>query len=467
MAAQGFDEPQGIDHGERAPVRGGRGFTTRQVHDRTRSDGGSPRVTPIYLTAGFSFDEYDDAAAHFGAGEGFAYTRIGNPTVEAVEGALASLESGSQALLLASGQAATSVALLSLVAAGEHIVASRHIYEGTRGLLLDNFTRLGIESDFVDDIDDPAAWEAAIRPTTRALFAESISNAANRVLDVAAVAAVAHRHGIPLVVDNTFATPYLLRPLEHGADVVVHSASKFLAGQGAVLGGAIIDNGAFDAAASGHLYPHLVTPGRGGTPSLAEKAGGDARIAYARESVAPRLGPTLSPLNAFLIGQGIETLSLRVRRQSEGALAVATWLQQQPQVAAVDYAGLAGHRDHARAVDLLPDGFGSVFTITLAGDESTARRFVEALEVFTHMTHLGDVRSLVLHPASTSHRQLTDDERAAVGVFPATLRLSIGIEDVADLIDDLRSALLASGGVAGAPGASPRDAAADAAQVPA
>ncbi len=428
-----------------------RGFSTRQVHERGRSAGGSPRVTPIYLTAGFSFDEYDDATAHFGAGEGFAYTRIGNPTVAAVEGTLASLEGGTQALLLASGQAATSVALLSVAATGDHIVSSRHIYEGTRGLLLDNLSRFGIEVDFVDDIDDPDAWERVIRPTTRALFAESISNASNRLLDVAAVSAVARGHGIPLVVDNTFATPYLFRPIEHGADVVVHSASKFLAGQGAVLGGAIVDSGRFDADVSGALFPHLVEPGRGGSPSIAARTGGDARIAYARESVAPRLGPTPSPLNAFLIGQGIETLSLRVQRQSQSALAVAAWLDEQPEVASVDYVGIPVHPDHAKAQSLLPDGFGSVFTITLDGDHTAARRFVEALEVFTHMTHLGDVRSLVLHPASTSHLNLTDDERAAVGVFPGTLRLSIGIEDVEDLIEDLRVGLAASRSVESSP----------------
>jgi len=420
---------------------GGKGFTTRQVHERGRTGASSPRATPIYLTAGFSFDEYDDAAAHFGAGEGYAYTRIGNPTIDAVEGALASLEGGSQALLLASGQAATSVALLSLAAAGDHIVSSRHVYEGTRGLLVDNLSRWGISSDFVDEIDDVAAWEAAIRPNTRALFAESISNATNRILDIAAVAAVAHRHGIPLIVDNTFATPYLLRPIEHGADVVVHSASKFLAGQGAVIGGAIVDSGRFDAVASGALFPHLVAPGRGGGPSLAERTGGDARIAYARESIAPRLGPTPSPLNAFLIGQGIETLSLRVERQSANALAVARWLDAHPAIASVDYAGLPTHRDHARAVELLPDGYGSVFTFTVAGTADDARGVVEALDVFTHMTHLGDVRSLVLHPASTSHVLLSAQERAALGVHPGTLRVSIGIEDVDDLIDDLARAL--------------------------
>ncbi|CAN7379774.1 PLP-dependent transferase [Microbacterium sp. LjRoot45] len=422
---------------------GRRGFTTRQVHERGRAGASSPRATPIYLTAGFSFDEYGDAASHFGAGEGYAYTRIGNPTIDAVEGALAALEGGSQALLLASGQAATSVALLSLAAAGDHIVVSNHIYEGSRGLILDNLSRFGIEADFVDDIGDPAAWEAAIRPETKALFAESISNATNRILDIAAVSAVGRRHGIPLVVDNTFATPYLLRPIEHGADVVVHSASKFLSGQGTVIGGAIVDSGRFDAARSGAKFPHLVAPGRGGTASLVERTGGDARIAYARESVAPRLGPTPSPLNAFFIGQGIETLSLRVDRQSANALAVATWLATHPAVASVDYAGLPSHPDHALASELLPDGYGSVFTFTVAGDAGDARRVVEALDVFTHMTHLGDVRSLVLHPASTSHTHLTEAERLALGVFPGTLRLSIGIEDVDDLIDDLGRALAA------------------------
>lgn len=422
---------------------GGRGFSTRQVHDRGRVAASSPRTTPIYLTAGFSFDEYENAEAHFGSGEGYAYTRIGNPTIEAVEGALAALEGGSQALLLASGQAATSVALLSLAAAGDHIVVSNHIYEGSRGLILDTLQRFGITADFIDDIGNPAAWEGAIRPETKALFAESISNATNRILDIAAVSAVGRRHGIPLVVDNTFATPYLLRPLEHGADVVVHSASKFLSGQGAVIGGAIVDSGRFDPAVSGDRFPHLVAPGRGGVPSVADRTGGDARIAYARENVAPRLGPTPSPLTAFLIGQGIETLSLRVERQSQNALAVASWLAAHPAVASVDYAGLATHPDHALADALLPDGYGSVFTFTLAGGAAEARAVVEGLDVFTHMTHLGDVRSLVLHPASTSHVHLTDDERSAVGVYPGTLRVSIGIEDVADLIDDLGAALAA------------------------
>ncbi|QOC24631.1 O-acetylhomoserine aminocarboxypropyltransferase/cysteine synthase [Microbacterium hominis] len=422
-----------------------RGFATRQVHERARRDGdariATSRATPIYLTAGFEFGEYDDAAAHFGRGEGYAYTRIGNPTVDAVEHTLAALEGGSQALLLASGQAATTVALLGLLEAGQHVVSSTHVYEGTRGLLRDNLSRLGITTTFVSEIDDLEAWEAAILPTTRVLFAESISNASNRLVDIPALADLAHRHGIALVIDNTFATPYLVRPLELGADVVVHSASKFLAGHGSVLGGAIVDSGRLDETSLGRLYPHLTAPGRGGVPSVFERVGGDARIAYAREAVAPRFGPTPSPLNAFLIGQGVETLSLRVERQSANALAVAQWLAGRPEVASVDYVGLPAHRDHHLALRDLPDGFGSVFSFTLHGDADTARAFVEALEVFTHMTHLGDVRSLVLHPASTSHAALTDAERAAVGVHDGTLRVSIGIEDAADLIDDLSHAL--------------------------
>ncbi|MFT4214804.1 MAG: aminotransferase class I/II-fold pyridoxal phosphate-dependent enzyme [Microbacterium sp.] len=403
----------------------------------------SSRTNPIFLTAGFEFDEYGDALANFADGVGYAYTRIANPTIEAVEHTLAELEGGSQALMLASGQAATTVAALCVLGAGQHIVSSTHIYEGTRGLFRDNFVRLGIETTFVEDTGDLAAWEGAIRPETRALFIESISNAANRLVDISALAELAHSHGAALIVDNTFATPYLMRPLERGADIVVHSASKFLAGHGSVLGGAIVDSGRFDTARAAELYPHLTAPGYLGGPSFVERAGGDARITYARESVAARFGPTPSPLNAFLIGQGIETLSLRVERQSANALAVAQWLQARSEVESVDYVGLPSHPDHERGVRDLPNGFGSVFSFTVSGGAAGARRFVEALEVFTHMTHLGDVRSLVLHPASTSHVFLSEQEQAAVGVHPGTLRLSIGIEEVDDLTGDLARALAA------------------------
>ncbi|KAA9110800.1 O-acetylhomoserine aminocarboxypropyltransferase/cysteine synthase family protein [Microbacterium rhizomatis] len=420
------------------------GFTTRQVHAGSDARAARPRALPIYMTAGFPFDGFDDAAAHFDQGDGFGYTRTGNPTVDAVERKIASLEGGAQALLVASGQAAVTVVLLGLVSAGEHIVCATHIYEGTRGLILDNLARLNIEVDFVDDVNDVAEWESKIRPTTRVLFAESIANARNDLLDIASIARVADGHGIPLVVDNTFATPYLLRPIEHGAAIVVHSASKFLAGQGSVLGGVIIDDGRFDAVRSGALYPHLTGTGRLGGSSLAERHGGLARIAYLRETVAPRLGPTPSPLNAFLVGQGLETLSLRVQRQSENALIVAEWLSTRPEVASVDYVGLPSHPHHALAGRYLARGNGSVFTFTLRGGIDEARSFVEALRVITHMTHLGDVRSLILHPGTTSHVRRTPEEREAHGVLPGTLRLSIGIEDSADLIADLSRGLDAS-----------------------
>ncbi|GAA3647083.1 O-acetylhomoserine aminocarboxypropyltransferase/cysteine synthase family protein [Microbacterium marinilacus] len=431
--------------GERAHDTAPRqGFSTRQVHAGVRAAAATPRTTPIYLTAGFSFDEYDAAEAHFRDGAGYAYTRIANPTIDTVESRIAELEGGAEALLVASGQAALAVALLSLVSAGGHVVASTHIYEGTRGLLADNLGRFGVSSDFVTDIGDPDAWRAAIRPQTRALVAESLSNARNDVLDIAAIAEVAHEHGIPLVVDNTMATPYLLRPLEHGADIVIHSASKFLAGQGAVIGGVIVDDGRFDIDRSGSLFPHLVERHRLGGPSVAERAAGRARIAYARETVAPRFGSTLSPFNAFLIGQGIETLSLRVGRQSDSALLIARWLEGRDEVESVDYAGLASHPRPDLAERYLPDGHGAVFTFTLRGGAAAARAFVEALQLLTHMTHIGDVRSLVLHPASTSHVNRTPAERLEVGVRPGTLRLSVGIEDAADLREDLARGLAAA-----------------------
>ncbi|MEP6481009.1 MAG: aminotransferase class I/II-fold pyridoxal phosphate-dependent enzyme [Rhodoglobus sp.] len=412
------------------------GFATRQLHAGARPGAGTnPRVTPIYLTAGFVLDDFDSAAEHFSTGDGFSYTRVGNPTTEALENRLAELEGGAQALLVGSGQAAVAITLLGLVHAGEHIVSANSIYEGTRGFLLDNLPLLGIETDFVTDANDPAAWERAIRPTTRALFAESIPNPKNDILDIEAIAAVAHAHGIPLIVDNTLATPYLLRPLEHGADIVVHSASKFLAGHGAVLGGVVIDNGRFDP--SHGLFPHLSQPGRLGGPSFVDREGGLARISYLRDVMALRFGPTPSPLNAFLIAQGVETLALRVERQSHNALGVARWLESRPEVHSVDYSGLESNSYHDLAQRYLPRGQGAVFSFTLRGGLPAAKAFVNALELFTHMTHLGDVRSLVLHPGTTSHNLRTDDELGRAGIWPGTLRLSIGIEDLPDLIRDL------------------------------
>lgn len=421
------------------------GFTTRQLHAGGPAEGRiAPRTPPIYLTAGFELADFDAAAAQFHGDDGYSYTRVANPTTDALERRLADLEGGAEALLVGSGQAATSIALLGLLRAGDHIVSASSIYEGTRGLLLDNLSRLGITADFVDDAADPAAWERAIRPETRVLFGESIPNPRNDLFDIAAVAGIAHARGIPLVIDSTLASPYLLRPIEHGADIVVHSASKFLAGHGSVLGGVIVDNGRFDPERSGALFPHLVEPDRLGGPGFAERAGGRARIAYLRDLVAPRFGPTPSPLNAFLINQGVETLSLRVERQSRTALAVAGWLEQRPEVVSVDYSGLPSNPSHALAQRYLPLGQGSVFSFTLRGGLDAARAFVNAVEVFTHMTHLGDVRSLVLHPASTSHHRRTAEEREAAGILSGTLRLSIGIEDEPDLLADLERGLAAA-----------------------
>ena len=421
------------------------GFATRQLHGGARETvtEARSRTTPIYLTAGFVHEDFDQAADHFSSGDGYSYTRVANPTAEAVERRVAALEGGVEALLVGSGQAALSVTLLGLLSSGDHVVSSASLYEGSRGFFLENLPQLGIETSFVTDANNGEAWARAIRPTTRALFVESIPNPKNDITDIETIARVADEHGIPLIVDNTLATPYLLRPIEHGADIVIHSASKFLAGHGSVLGGLIVDNGRFDVARSGALFPQLVRPGRLGGPSFAERAEGRARIAYLREVAALRFGPTPSPINAFLINQGIETLSLRVARQSANALGVAQWLEQQPEVHSVDYAGLASNPFHDLAKHYLPDGQGSVFSFTLVGGLDSARHFVNALEVFTHMTHLGDVRSLILHPSTTSHTQRTADELSQAGIWPGTLRVSIGIEDLPDLIDDLERGLAA------------------------
>ncbi|WP_291042288.1 PLP-dependent transferase [Herbiconiux sp.] len=435
------------------------GFATRQVHAGRGSDGPggvNARATPIYLSAGFVFDDFDQARDRFGgADDGFTYTRLGNPTYSSVERRIAALESGREAILVGSGQAAVSVAVLALLKAGDQLVSANSIYEGSRGLFVENLGRLGIETSFVADHNDPLAWELAIRPTTRALFVESIPNPKNDLVDLALVAGVAHRHGIPLIVDNTFATPYLLRPLEHGADVVVHSASKFLAGHGSVLGGAIVSGDGFDwagqaaltAGASGApLFPHLTEPAHAlGGASYVERFGPAAFAVYARDVVASRLGPTPSPLNAFLIEQGIETLSLRVDRQSATALAIARWLDEQPGVESVDHAGLASNPHHALAERYLPVGQGSVFSFTLAGGADAARRFIDSVALFTRMTHLGDVRSLIIHPASTTHAYRSAEQLAEAGIWPGLIRLSIGVEDAGDLLADLAQALEASG----------------------
>lgn len=416
-------------------------FATRQVHAGAEPDPVTgARVTPVHLTAGFVFDDFEQARARFaGEDDGFVYTRMGNPTTAAVERRLAALEGGTDALLLGTGQAALTVALLGILGAGDHLVAAADLYEGSRGLFLENFARLGISVDFAAG---PQDWERLVRPTTRAFFAESIANPKNAVLDVPAVAAVAHRHGVPLVVDNTFATPYLLRPLEHGADVVVHSASKFLAGHGAALGGVVVTGEGFDWSA----FEHLTAPvGVLGGVSWVDRYGPRrAYVEHTRGVVASRLGPAISPFNAFLVQQGLETLSLRVARQSATAEVLAHWLRERPEVVSVDHAALPEHPSHAVAQRLLPLGTGAVLSVTLAGGRTAAQRFVDAVQLFTRMTHVGDVRSLVIHPASTTHAHRTEAERLETGIWPGLLRLSIGLEEPADLLADLDRALVAT-----------------------
>lgn len=423
----------------------GLGFATRQLH--AGADAADPhrsRATPIHLSAGFVFEDFDEAHARFaGTADGFAYTRVANPTNAAAERRIADLESGSGALLVGSGQAAVAVTILSLVSAGDHILASPSIYEGTRELLRDDLFRLGVGTTFVPELNDLAAWEAGIRPETRALFAESIANPKNDLLDIAGLAAIAHRHRIPLVVDNTLTTPYLLRPIEHGADVVVHSASKFLAGHGTVLGGVVVDGGRFSWGDAADRYRHLgVDRGPDGLTRI-ERSGADAFLEQARH-VAMRYGPTPSPLNAFLILQGVETLSLRVQRQSATALRIAAWLEDHPAVESVDYGGLASSPHRRLAERYLPRGQGAVVAVTVHGGRDAARAFTDALGLFTRMTHLGDTRSLVLHPASTTHVLRDETELAAAGIGQGLLRLSIGLEDPEDLIADLDQALAAA-----------------------
>lgn len=428
------------DPGEALIGDAGPGFATEQVHAGELPERGfGSRITPIHLTAGFEFDDFAQARDRFaGSADGYTYSRAGNPTNSAVERKLAALEHGADAIVVGSGQAAVSVGLLGILQAGDRILSARSIYEGTRGLFRENFARFGIATDFVDDPRDLDAWRRGIRPDTRVLFGESIPNPKNDLSDIAGIAAIAHEHGLPFAIDNTLATPYLLRPIDFGADIVLHSASKFLTGHGASLGGVIVDGGRFDWAAHPDAFPHLSAPQsalRGA--SYLERYGSGAYLAYTRSVIASRLGPVLSPFNAFLLQQGIETLSLRVARHCENALAIARWLQDQPEVESVDYAGLASSPYHALARRYLPRGAGSVFSFTLRGGEPAAAAFLDSVELFTRMTHLGDVRSLILHPATTTHTLLTEGELRSHGIGPGLLRLSVGIEDVDDLIADL------------------------------
>ncbi len=418
-------------------------FETRQVHAGTQPDPTTgARAIPIHQTTSFVFRDTQHAAALFDLDEvGFVYSRLANPTQEAFELRIASLEGGVGALAVASGQAAESYALLNLADAGDHIVSSSSLYGGTYNLLRHRLARLGIETTFIDDPDDLDTWRAAIRPETKAFYGESIGNPRGDVLDIEGIASVAHGAGIPLIVDNTLASPYLLRPLEWGADIVVHSATKFLGGHGTTIGGVIVDGGRFDWRASGR-FPSLTEPdisyhGLSYTDAFDESA----YIVRARVTLLRDFGASLSPQSAFYLLQGVETLSLRMDRQVSNALAVATWLQSRPEVAWVNYPGLASSPWHERAQRLLPLGAGAVLSFGLREGSAAATAFIESLQLFSHLANVGDLKSLAIHPASTTHRQLTPEEQRGSGVTADLVRLSVGIEALDDLLADLDHAL--------------------------
>ncbi|KOS53039.1 PLP-dependent transferase, partial [Rhodococcus rhodochrous] len=349
------------------------------------------------------------------------------------------------ALLLASGQAAETYALLNLAAAGDHIVASPYLYGGTYNLLHYTLPRLGIEVTFVDDPDDLDQWRAAIRPTTRALYGETIANPKNHLLDIPGIAAVAHAHHLPLIVDNTVATPYLIRPLEHGADIVVHSATKYLGGHGTAIAGVLVDGGTFDWTGTGPdgapRHPQFTTPDPSYHGVVYADLGAPAYALKARVQLLRDLGAAVSPFNAFLIAQGLETLSLRMERHVANAERVAEFLDRRPEVTAVAYAGLPSSPWHDRARHLAPRGAGAIVTFELAGGVDAGKKFVNALTLHSHVANIGDVRSLVIHPASTTHSQLTAAEQLAAGVTPGQVRLAVGIEHIDDILTDLTTGL--------------------------
>jgi len=427
------------------------GFETRQIHAGAAPDPTTgARATPIYQTTSYTFRDTAHAAALFGLSElGNIYTRIMNPTQAVFEERIAALEGGVAALAVASGQAAESIALLNLAENGGHVVSSASLYGGTYNLFHYTLPKLGVEVTFVDDPDDLDAWRSAIRPNTKAFYAETLGNPKGDVLDFAGVSAIAHEHKFPLVIDNTLATPYLCNPLAHGADIVVHSATKFIGGHGTSIGGVIVDGGTFDYEGSGR-FPGFTEP----DPSYHGLVFGDlpdplfparfvlkARLQYLRD-----LGPAVTPFNSFLFIQGVETLSLRMERHVQNAAAVAAWLEARDEVAWVAYPGLASSPWHARQQQYLPRGGGAILAFGIDGGADAGRRFIEGLELLSHLANVGDVRSLAIHPASTTHSQLTEAEQVSTGVTPDLVRLCIGIESVEDILADLELGFAAAKG---------------------
>jgi O-acetylhomoserine (thiol)-lyase len=435
-------------------VTDGWSFETRQIHAGQAPDPTTgARALPIYQTTSYVFRDADHAANLFALKElGNIYTRIMNPTQDAVEQRLASLEGGVGALLVASGQAAELLAILNVAEVGDHVVSSPSLYGGTYNLFHYTLPKLGIEVSFVEDPDDIASWRAAVRPNTKALFGESISNPKQDLLDIEPVATLAHEVGVPLIVDNTVATPYLIQPFQWGADVVVHSTTKYLGGHGTSIGGVIIDSGNFDYARYPERYPNYNQPdpsyhGLVYARDLGVGSAFGANLSFilkARVQLLRDLGPAASPFNAFLLAQGLETLSLRIERHVQNAQAVARWLQDRDEVESVAYAGLESSPWYALAQKYAPRGPGAVLAFEIKGGADAGSRFVNALQLHSHVANIGDVRSLVIHPASTTHSQLTVEEQLATGVTPGLVRLSVGIEHLDDILADLEAGFAAA-----------------------
>ena len=429
-------------------------FETKQIHSGAAPDPTTKsRATPIYQTTSYVFDNADHAQNLFALAEfGNIYTRIMNPTQDVVEQRVAALEGGSGALLVSSGQAAETFAVLNIAQAGDHIVSSSSIYGGTYNLFKYTLAKLGIETTFVENQDDPEEWRRAVRPNTKLFFAETIGNPKINVLDIRSVSAVAHENGVPLIVDNTIATPFLIRPLEHGADIVIHSATKFLGGHGTTIGGIIVDGGKFAWSQNVEKFPGLTEPDPSYHGASYTTAVGDglAYIIKARVQLLRDLGSAISPINAWLLLQGIETLSLRIERHVQNAQEIAEWLENQDDVAAVNYSGLPTSPWYAAANTYAPKGVGAVLSFELKGGVDAGRAFVDSLELFSHLANIGDVRSLVIHPASTTHSQLTPEQQLTAGVTPGLVRLSVGLENIEDLKADLAHALAAARSVGAA-----------------
>ena len=427
-------------------------FETKQIHSGAAPDPvTNARATPIYQTTSYVFNNSDHAKNLFALAEfGNIYTRIQNPTQNVVEERVAALEGGTAALLVASGQAAETFAVLNIAEAGNHIVSSASIYGGTYNLFKYTLAKLGIETTFVENQDDAEEWRRAVRPNTKLFFAETIGNPKINILDIELVADVAHESGVPLIVDNTIATPYLIRPFEHGADIIVHSATKFLGGHGTVIGGVIVDGGKFAWSKNPDRFPGLTSPDPSYHGVNYSEALGDgiAYIIKARVQLLRDLGSSIAPASAWQLIQGIETLSLRIERHVQNAQDVAEWLDAHDDIATVYYAGLPTSPWYATANKYAPKGVGAVLSFELKGGVDAGRALVDNLTLFSHLANIGDVRSLVIHPASTTHSQLTPEQQLTSGVTPGLVRLSVGLENIDDIKADLEAGLSAAREVA-------------------